>query len=567
MASTHDSGRGSRRRRASSKRAAVSGESNRVAARGAGADATDGRARELCALALQAGELAAFEWSARADALTGSEGFARLLGCDAETAPRSLASLLARVHEDDRASLEREMRAAVAARRGLLMEFRIAREDSSVRWIRVRAGAVRDGRGEGASLVGLLEDVTRSRSADAERAALIRRERQLRAAAEQANRSKDEFLSMFSHELRSPLNAILGWNRILAVKRAGDEEVVAMTARIERSAKAQLKMVDDLLDLGRISTGKLKIEPRPTKLASVVAAALDASRPAAAAKGVEIRSAVETAASDVYGDPDRLQQVVWNLLSNAVKFTDRGGRVEVTLRAARGRIELSVLDSGQGIATELLPHVFDRFRQGDSSTTRQTSGLGLGLALVREIVALHGGSVSAASEGLGRGSAFTVRLPALRARDAARDELDAAPPPGPPYRVLAGLCILVVDDEPDARAMVAETLRLEGARVTESDSAAAALDELAARDARYDVVVTDIGMPAEDGYSLVRKLRRAPFGDGVIAVALTGYASQRDRDAAMRAGFDVHVAKPVDFDSFVPLIARLARAVRRAHEH
>jgi signal transduction histidine kinase/CheY-like chemotaxis protein len=564
MQSTPEGGGGSRRHGGSHKRTVARGKSTQTAA---------ARARDRCALALQAGGLAAFEWSVRTDTLTGSEGFAALAGLDAASGPQSLASWLSRVHEADRASLEREMRSAVAAGRSLRVEFRVTTGDSSVRWIRVRADVFRDGDGDVASLIGLVDDVTERRSHDAEHAGVVRRERQLRAAAERANRAKDEFLSMFSHELRSPLNAILGWNRILAVKRAQDAEVVAMTARIERSAKAQLKMVDDLLDLGRINAGKLKIEPRPIELASVVAAALEASRPAASAKGVELRSAVATAESHVYGDPERLQQVVWNLLSNAIKFTDTGGRVQVALRAARGQVELDVLDSGQGIPTELLPHVFDRFRQGDSSTTRQGSGLGLGLAVVREIIALHGGTVSAVSDGPGRGSAFIVRLPALHARRDVPDGSDrkdgqgAPQPRGMPRRPLAGLSILVVDDEPDARAMVAETLRLEGARVTQSESAAAALVALGSRDAHYDVVVTDIGMPTEDGYSLVRKLRGTPFGDRVIAVALTGYASQRDRDDALRAGFDVHVSKPVDFDHFVPLIARMTRALRRAHEH
>ncbi len=405
------------------------------------------------------------------------------------------------------------------------------------------------------------------------RAALIRRERQLRAAAEQANRSKDEFLSRLSHELRSPLNAILGWNRILAVKRAGDAEVVAMTMRIERGALTLLKMANDLLDLGRLSAGKLKIERCPTRLASVVETALDVSRPAAAAKGIEIRSAIETAVSDVYGDPDRLQQVVGNLLANAIKYTGPGGHVLVSLRATRGCVELDVRDNGQGVPAEQLPHLFERFRE-DRSAARQTSGLGLGLAFVHEIVALHGGSVGVASEGPGRGATFTVRLPRLPKHDDVRDETlgehevsprhDASRRSDPPRQALAGLSILVVDDQADARTMVAKTLRLEGARVTESDSAASALRALNARDARYDAMVTDIGMPSEDGYSLVRKLRLAPFGQRVIAVALTGYASQRDKDAAMRAGFDVHVAKPVDFDDLVPLIARMTRAARRA---
>ena len=554
MGSTHDNGGSSRPRKA---RAVPPAAENRAGRPGR-------RAADRYALALDAAGFGALEWDASSDVLEGSERFAMLLGGSTRV-PRTLADLLARVHPEDRGPLERKMRSASAEGRDAEAEFRVMR-GVGVRWIHMRIGAIRNRSGKGTSLLGIAEDISARKRSEADHEALVRRERELRSAAEQANRSKDEFLSMFSHELRSPLNAILGWNSILAARRAGDVEIGGIVARIERSAKTQLKMVNDLLDLGRISTGKLKIEPRPIRLAPVVIAALDATRPAASAKGIELTSSVCTEPDEVFGDPDRLQQVVWNLLSNAVKFTDAGGRIEVSLRAVEGGIELDVTDGGQGISPELLPHVFDRFRQGDSSTTRHTSGLGLGLALVREIVALHGGSVSAASRGVGHGAAFTVRLPVLRARHGSRvDEL--VPSQGLPPRSLEGLSILVVDDEADARTVVAETLRLEGARVTVSASAAEAFAKLHSGETRYDVVVTDIGMPAEDGYSLVRKLRRMPFGEGVIAIALTGYASQRDRETAIRAGFDVHVAKPVDFDRFVPLIARMTRTARGAREH
>jgi CheY-like chemotaxis protein len=390
-------------------------------------------------------------------------------------------------------------------------------------------------------------------------AEFVRREREARAAAEQANRSKDEFLSMFSHELRSPLNAILGWNQILAVKRAADAEVIGITARIQRSAKAQLKMVNDLLDLGRIATGKMKIEPRAMKLATVINAALEAVRPIAVAKGIEIITDLDSTRGEMQGDSDRLQQVVLNIVSNAVKFTESGGRIGVTLHRSGDWLELSVSDTGLGISPELLPHVFDRFRQGDSSTTRHSGGLGLGLAVVREIVSLHGGSVAVASDGPGYGSTFTVRLPAPYVSAAASDDSIALGRRSAPGGSLAGLSILVVDDEADARAVVAETLRLEGAVVTVTDSAGAAFEKLGEEGAHFDVIVTDIGMPVEDGYSLVRKVRRTKLGERIVAIALTGYASQHDKRAALEAGFDVHVAKPVDFNDFVPLISRMAR--------
>lgn len=387
----------------------------------------------------------------------------------------------------------------------------------------------------------------------------VQRERELRATAEQANRSKDEFLSMFSHELRSPLNAILGWNQILSVKRASDAEVLSITARIERSAKAQLKMVNDLLDLGRIASGKMKIEPLPMKLVTVIHAAIESVRPIAVAKGIEIITDLESTRGEMQGDSDRLQQVVLNIVANAVKFTESGGRIGVTLHRSGDWLELSVSDTGLGIAPELLPHVFDRFKQGDSSTTRHSGGLGLGLAVVREIVSLHGGAVGVTSDGPGYGSTFSVRLPAPYVHQPSTDNRSTHHHDGRPRNSLAGLTILVVDDEPDARAVVAETLRLEGAEVVVTDSAGAAFETLKADGAHFDVVVTDIGMPIEDGYSLVRKLRGMKLGQRIIAIALTGYASHSDKRAALEAGFDVHVAKPVDFTDFVPLISRMAR--------
>jgi signal transduction histidine kinase/ActR/RegA family two-component response regulator len=384
----------------------------------------------------------------------------------------------------------------------------------------------------------------------------LAQERHARERAESANRAKDEFLSIVSHELRSPLNAILGWNRILAIKRAQDAEVCAVTPRIEQSARAQLKMVNDLLDFGRIGTGKLRIAPRPAKLAALASMAVDAARPAAEAKGLEL--ALEPGpGGSVIGDPDRLLQVIANLLSNAVKFTPRGGRIIVRVREPDARVELRVIDTGQGITSDLLPHIFDRFTQGDSSSTRRSGGLGLGLTLAREIVALHGGSITAESAGADRGSTFTVSLPgthhpSVSAGSELAKESDNARP-----RQLLGLSILVVDDEADARAVVAEALRLEGARVATVDSVRAAMAHLVEPGHRFDVLVTDIGMPDEDGYSLVRKLRKLSAGDSLVAIALTGYASQADIEAAIDAGFDLHVPKPVDFDSFVPIILRM----------
>jgi CheY-like chemotaxis protein len=317
--------------------------------------------------------------------------------------------------------------------------------------------------------------------------------------------------------------------------------------------------VNDLLDLGRIGTGKLRITPREMRLGTLLGVAVDAIRPAAAAKGVEVMLDTEGQRASIHGDPDRLSQVISNLLANALKFTPAGGRITMRLREQGGRAVVSVIDTGQGIPADLLPHIFDRFRQGDSSTTRGAGGLGLGLTLVREIVALHGGTVSAESAGANQGSTFIITLPSLEESDSAGDRKPKRLNEPRPEQ-LTGLSILVVDDEADARAVVAETLRLEGARVTIGDSVQAALDHLRAPGAKFDVMVTDIGMPEEDGYSLVRKLRRLSDGKRVVAIALTGYVSHADVEAAIDAGFDLHVPKPVDFDSFVPIIRRLADA-------
>jgi CheY-like chemotaxis protein/anti-sigma regulatory factor (Ser/Thr protein kinase) len=319
-----------------------------------------------------------------------------------------------------------------------------------------------------------------------------------------------------------------------------------------------------------VSTGKLKVEPRTIQLTRITKLAIDGARPAAAAKGIEIVTRFAPDAGEMRADPDRLQQVIGNLLSNAVKFTESGGRITVGLREDGACAELTVEDTGQGIAPELLPHIFDRFRQGDDSSTRRASGLGLGLTLVREIVALHGGSVSADSAGPGTGATFRVRLPTARAQQVSAAGLATAQPDRaqrePPQRrqALEGLSILVVDDELDARTVVAEMLRLEGAAVTVTDSAPSALRQLHAQDAHFDIVVTDIGMPQEDGYSLVRKLRATQVGRRMLAIAVTGYASRSDVAAAMDAGFDLHVPKPVDFETFVPLVHRLASWRRSA---
>ena len=474
--------------------------------------------------------------------------------------------LLSRVLREDRAKFADAVDSALIQGTEVDLILRTQVRGSGRQWLSVRGCTVNSDEGLVTNLILTSRNVSMARRAAAgrqrERASLLEQERKLREAAESANRAKDEFLSVISHELRSPLNAILGWNRILALKRHDDLEVASITPRIEHSAKAQLKMVNDLLDLGRVGTGKLKIEPRPTQLGRIVNMALELARPAATTRGITLFSELAPGAGQVRGDADRLQQVVSNLLSNAVKFTPSGGRITVRLRDVEGCAELTVADTGQGIAPELLPHVFDRFRQGDSSSTRHSGGLGLGLTLVHEIVLLHGGTVFASSPGVGAGATFVAKFPVIATWQAAPDSAvgDGRTSPTPS---LDGLSILVVDDEMDARTVVAETLRLEGAHVTVTDSVGSAFQHLQAAGAHFDILVTDIGMPDEDGYSLVRKLRGLEAGRHMLAIAVTGYASKGDAAAAIEAGFDLHVPKPVDFDTFVPTVRRLAALTRQ----
>ena len=397
-----------------------------------------------------------------------------------------------------------------------------------------------------------------------ERERLLRSEQDARLQAEQANRMKDEFLSVLSHELRTPLNAILGWSEILRVK-AVDEELIQGLEVIERNTRVQVKIVEDLLDMSRIINGKLHLELQPVDLARVIDAAMQSMQPAAAARGVVLKKAIEPDAGQLTGDPNRLQQVVWNLLSNAIKFTPRAGAVTVSLARAHSSIVISVTDTGSGISGDFLPYVFERFRQADGSTTRRFGGLGLGLAIVKHLSELHGGKVNAHSPGAGLGSTFTVSLPItpIAAEPAVLNSstgvLLNASPLAP---MLSGLRVLVVDDEADSRAMVKHLLESRSAIATLAGSVEEAIDLFSSTDAgrSFDVLVSDIGMPQRDGLDLIRTLRKLPHNQGGLtpAVALTAYARSDERTRALLAGFDMHLAKPVDPGELCAIVAKLA---------
>ena len=399
------------------------------------------------------------------------------------------------------------------------------------------------------------------RKAEAQRELLLTNEQEARATAEAANRTKDEFLAVLSHELRTPLNAVYGWARMLRAGQIRGERAERALEAIERNANAQVQLIDDLLDVSRVVTGKMRLDVRTVDLTIVVEGALDAVRPAAEAKAIRLQSVLDPNAGPVGGDPNRLRQVVWNLLMNAVKFTPRGGQVEVQLRRADTHAEIVVSDTGIGISAEVLPFVFDRFRQADSSSTRAHAGLGLGLALVRHLVDLHGGRVTATSEGVDKGATFVVELPLpvpnAATESFARRPAGAVQTPATITR-LDELRILVVDDDPDALDLISVILAGAGATVRTCVSASAALETL--REWRPHVLVSDIEMPGEDGYALIRKVRALDGADGgkIPAVALTAYGRADDRVRSLTAGYSMHVPKPVDPGELTSIVASVA---------
>jgi signal transduction histidine kinase/DNA-binding response OmpR family regulator len=406
----------------------------------------------------------------------------------------------------------------------------------------------------------LQQEVAERKQAEEARAQLLIRERAARAEAERANRVKDEFLATLSHELRTPLTAILGWARMLRTTQLDEQMRARAIEIIERNAQSQSQLIDELLDVSRIVTGKLTLNVRPVELLAVVEAATDSIRPAAEAKSISLDATLDPAAGAVSGDPSRLQQVIWNLFSNAVKFTPPGGRVGVRLERDGASARLTVSDTGVGIDPQVLPYIFDRFRQADGSTTREHGGLGLGLAIVRHLVELHGGTVSAGSDGRGHGATFTVTLPLARAAENAGGGRDVRPGgeerPLKSGAALAGLRILLVDDVADARGLIAAVLRGRGAVVQECGSAAEALELLDARET--DLLLSDIGMPYQDGYSLIAQVRQRDDARHLPAIALTAYATAEDRARALSAGFHAHLAKPIDAEQLVAAVASLA---------
>lgn len=502
----------------------------------------------------------------------------------AELAAGSLADI---THPDDRRRHEALFRGLMGAGGDFVTEGRYVRPNGAVVWVRQQVSAVRDASGAPRWGFAIVEEITERKRAESDKDEALERERAARAEAESANRSKDEFLAVLSHELRTPLTAITGWLRLMRLGAVDPEGSARAFEAVERNADVLVRLVEDLLDASRIVSGKLKLEVRPVSLSGTIRAALDVIGPAVEAKRIRVAPRLGSDADLVLGDPERLQQVFWNLLSNAVKYTPAGGSIEVSSGRRNGTLVVTVSDSGPGIAPEMLPRIFERFHQADSTQNRRHSGLGLGLAIVRHVVEMHGGSVSAGSAGPGKGARFTVQLPSLAGVNGAprgvfgmpstAPELAPPPPAGgsgperPPATAargrpssrhlqdevpsLEGVRVLLVEDEEDTRAVITRILRWSGAEVSSCASVAEARAFLAEH--RPDVLVSDIGLPDESGYALIESVRASEKGGAsrLPAIALTAYAQESHRLRAAASGYDAHVAKPVEPATLIRTVA------------
>ncbi|MDF5710110.1 MAG: ATP-binding protein [Nostoc sp. S4] len=438
------------------------------------------------------------------------------------------------------------------------MEYRLRRFDGEYRWI-FDVGVPRfTAEGEFLGYIGSCIDISERKAAEAERDRLLQLEQTARTEAERANRIKDEFLAVLSHELRSPLNPILGWASLLLTREFDQTALKKAIATIERNAKLQAQLIEDLLDVSRILQGKLSLNMFPVNLVLVIDAALETVRLAAEAKNIQIQQILDASGEQILGDSSRLQQVIWNLLSNAVKFTPEGGKIEIQLQRIDNHAEIVVSDTGKGIGSEFLPYVFEYFRQADSTTTRKFGGLGLGLAIVRHLIELHGGTIWAESLGEGQGASFTVRLPIIKKDLAVKQDINIADlDASPAIEILTGIQILVVDDDVDTREFHTFVLEQAGAKVTPVASALEALQALA--QSKPDILVSDIGMPQTDGYMLMRQVKalQAEQGTEILAVALTAYAGEINQQLALESGFQKHISKPVEPEELIMAIATL----------
>ncbi|MBV8886089.1 MAG: PAS domain-containing protein [Chroococcidiopsidaceae cyanobacterium CP_BM_RX_35] len=476
------------------------------------------------------------------------------------------------IHPDDRERTRESVEACVYERKAYDIEYRTVAPDGQTRWVRAIGNCFYGESNNPIRFDGITIDVTDRKQAESEREKLLASERAARSEVERASQLKDEFLLTLSHELRTPLNAILGWSQLLRKGTMDGQKMAQGLDTIERNVRVQAQLIDDLLDMSRIISGKIRLNVQRVELGSVIEAAVETVRLSAEVKAIRLQQVLDPLAGIVSGDPARLQQIVWNLLSNAIKFTPKGGRVQVVLERVNSHLEISVIDTGQGIKPEFLPHVFDRFRQADASTTRNHGGLGLGLSIARSLTELHGGSIRVKSAGEGKGATFIVSLPlvVVHPETVEPDDFDreGAISTSGDYRspVLNGVKVLVVDDEPDARELIKIVLEECHAEVVTAASTQEALEVL--KRERPDVLVSDIGMPQADGYQLIRQVRNLdPNRGGIIpAVALTAYARAEDRKRALLSGYQMHISKPVEPSELIVIVASLTSLIPHRRE-
>jgi signal transduction histidine kinase/DNA-binding response OmpR family regulator len=544
---------------------------------------------ERLKLALEASAMGTWEWNIQTNYLICSDLVPSIFNLPDGICLSDYKNLLELVCIEDRETVNQAIVTAIQTRTKYQVEFRSLQLDGTVNWVEARGKVYYDTTGLPMRLIGTFMNISNSKEAQQEQQHLLKLEESARAEAEKANRIKDDFLAILSHELRSPLNPIIGWSTLLLKNNNLDATRITEALKvIERNAKLQAQLIEDLLDVSRIFRGKFNLEAKPVNLVNVISSALETVRLAAETKTISLKflvldssvnsqlnsnfhqetieivnsatglwnleSGIESQKYYVLGDAQRLQQIVWNLLSNAVKFTPKDGAVEVKLEPVGNLIQIVVTDTGKGISLEFLPHVFEYFRQADSGTTRQFGGLGLGLAIVHQLVELHGGTIQVESTGEGQGATFTVVLTRIKTKiDGNKAEFIAN------YSNLQDIQILVVDDDEDSLNFIKFVLEEDGAIVTAVPSALDALKILS--DLKPDVLVSDIGMPGMDGYALMRQIRtwQLEAGGGIPAVALTAYAGEIDKRQALAVGFQTHLTKPVEPESLVTVIAELAR--------
>ncbi|MBD1865279.1 MULTISPECIES: PAS domain-containing protein [Trichocoleus] len=512
------------------------------------------KSAERLSIALTAAKLGDWSWSAATDIVVLSEPAAAMFGIPPGPS-MTWTEMQSLIHPEDRERTRLQIAQAIAERSDYDIEYRVVHSHGAERWIASKGRAQYDSSGQVLEMLGVVQDITARKQAEVEREQLLVREKTAREAAEQANRVKDEFLAVLSHELRSPLNPILGWSKLLQTGKLDAAKTQQALQTIERNAQLQSELIEDLLSVSRILQGKLNLNVSSINLVSIMRGAMETVRLAAEAKSIQIEATLAPEVGLVSGDATRLQQVIWNLLSNAVKFTPAGGQVRIRLEHFDSCAHITVSDTGQGIAPEFLPYVFEYFRQADATTTRKSGGLGLGLAIVRHLVELHGGTVEAESPGVGKGATFTVRLPLMPLQPIAPQH----PPASEPAADLNGIQVLVVDDEADSRDFVAFVLEQAGAKVLTAKTAAEALSLL--MHSKPNVLLSDIGMPNMDGYMLMQQVRALPPEQGgqIPAIALTAYAGEVNQQQALAAGFQKHLSKPLDSQKLSHVIAHLIK--------